>query len=632
MVTADKKYGEGTPPRRGDHAAQRPSLLRLSFFRALMLFVSALEVLLVTLPSVLAQLAPPETPYEPPDPSAGTQPSNGTTPNPQWSVLLGNLLYFYDEQRSGKLPANERVSWRNDSALDDGSDVGLDLSGGYYDAGDYVKYTFPLSFTLMSVCWGALDAGQGYDLANQTAYLDDMLRWGLDWLAHPSPNTLFVQVGDGNLDNAYWGGDKSIPGPRPSYQINDTSPGTDAAAQAAAAFAACSSLYSNRTLISSSTSALANTSYAATLQNHARQLYTFATGASGGMQTYQTAVPQSADAYASSGYSDELSIAALFLALTETDSNATSYYADAVKWYYSGNLGQQLHAGDETVFNWDSKTPGIAVLAAQIVSAYPNVVSGSNATLGVWQSAVEGYFHGIVNGTGRSHLTNGGLLIFPGDSDEASLNPALNVAMLMMRYASANLTTSQDAQNRYIAFAQNQLDYVLGKNPMAVPYVVGQHPNSPANPHSAISTGYAPPNGSLTAPDNLDTDPAKEAYVLYGGVVGGPDEHDRFWDLRSDWVENEVALDYTAPLLTLAAQALVRGAGDPYYTQVKAGAYDDVRPSGFPCDAAIQTGCKRSGLSTGGKIAVGVVVSVVGVIIIALGAYWVWRARRNSRY
>ena len=22
----------------------------------------------------------------------------------------------------------------------------------------------------------------GYDLANQTAYLDDMLRWGLDWL------------------------------------------------------------------------------------------------------------------------------------------------------------------------------------------------------------------------------------------------------------------------------------------------------------------------------------------------------------------------------------------------------------------------------------------------------------------
>ena len=79
-------------------------------------------------------------------------------------------------------------------------------------------------------------------MANQTAYLDDMLRWGLDWLikvccpphrisrstcsihlqAHPNDNTLIVQVADGNLDNAYWGGDLSIPYPRPAYQINAT--------------------------------------------------------------------------------------------------------------------------------------------------------------------------------------------------------------------------------------------------------------------------------------------------------------------------------------------------------------------------------------------------------------------------
>ncbi|KAI0332432.1 Six-hairpin glycosidase [Cubamyces sp. BRFM 1775] len=601
-----------------------------------MLFVSPLVIPLVTLQTVLAQLPLPNPPYTPPDPDQGTQPSNASTPNSQWSTLLGNLLYFYDEQRSGKLPSNERVPWRNDSALDDGSDVGLDLSGGYYDAGDYVKYTFPLSFTLMSICWGALDAGQGYEAANQTAYLDDMLRWGLDWLikAHPSSNTLFVQVGDGNLDNAYWGGDRSIPPPRPSYQINDTSPGTDAAAQASAAFAACSSLYSNRTLSTSSPSlTLANDSYASTLHSHARDLYTFATNATGGMQTYQTAVPQSADAYASSGYSDDLAIAALFLALADSGLNATAYYSDAVSWYFSGSLQQQLVAGDETVFNWDSKTPGVVVLAAQLAATNSDVVSGSNATLKVWQNAAEGYFDAIVNGTGRSHLTQGGLLIFPGDSDEASLNPALNVAMLMTRYASANLTSSQDRHDRYMVFAQRQLDYALGKNPMSVPYVVGTHPNSPHNPHSALATGYAPPgNASLSAPDNLDSDPPQEAYVLYGGVVGGPASDDRFWDLRSDWVQNEVALDYTAPLLTLAAQALARGEGDPYYTQVKAGAYDDVRPSGWPCDAAIQTGCRHTGLSKGGKIAVGVVVSVVGLVIIGLGAYWVWRSRRNSRY
>ena len=130
--------------------------------------------------------------------------------------------------------------------------------------------------------------------------------------------------------------------------------------------------------------------------------------------------------------------------------------------------------------------------------------------------------------------------------------------------------------------------------------------------------------------------PAQEAYVLYGGVVGGPDAHDRFWDLRSDWAQSEVALDYTAPLLTLAAHALASGAGaggDPYYTQVRAGAYDEVRPGGAPCDAAVQAGCGHGGgLSRGGKIAVGVVVGVVGLLIVGLGAFWVWHVRRRRRY
>lgn len=55
---------------------------------------------------------------------------------------------------------------------------------------------------LTSICWGANDWGQGYDNANQTPYLDSILRNGLDWLikAHPEPNALYVQVGDGDLD------------------------------------------------------------------------------------------------------------------------------------------------------------------------------------------------------------------------------------------------------------------------------------------------------------------------------------------------------------------------------------------------------------------------------------------------
>ena len=50
-----------------------------------------------------------------------------------YSESLHLSLLFYEAQRSGRLPANNRIPWRKNSALKDGSDVGLDLTGGYYD-------------------------------------------------------------------------------------------------------------------------------------------------------------------------------------------------------------------------------------------------------------------------------------------------------------------------------------------------------------------------------------------------------------------------------------------------------------------------------------------------------------------
>ena len=50
-------------------------------------------------------------------------------------------LLFYECQRSGPLPKTNRIFWRHDSMVDAGSDVGLDLTGGYYDAGDMLNLT-----------------------------------------------------------------------------------------------------------------------------------------------------------------------------------------------------------------------------------------------------------------------------------------------------------------------------------------------------------------------------------------------------------------------------------------------------------------------------------------------------------
>ena len=57
---------------------------------------------------------------------------------------LSKSILFYDAQRSGVLPADNPISWRSDSAVNDRSDSGMDLSGGWYDGMEtpYLQYMY----------------------------------------------------------------------------------------------------------------------------------------------------------------------------------------------------------------------------------------------------------------------------------------------------------------------------------------------------------------------------------------------------------------------------------------------------------------------------------------------------------
>lgn len=62
-----------------------------------------------------------------------------------YGEVIAKSLLFYEAQRSGKLPPNNRISYRGDSFLNDGQDQGIDLSGGYSDGKiiihSKIKYT-----------------------------------------------------------------------------------------------------------------------------------------------------------------------------------------------------------------------------------------------------------------------------------------------------------------------------------------------------------------------------------------------------------------------------------------------------------------------------------------------------------
>ena len=87
-------------------------------------------------------------------------------------------------------------------------------------------------------------------------------------------------------------------------------------------------------------------------------------------------------------------------------------------------------------------------------------------------------------------------------------------------------------------------------------------------------------------------------------------------------------MDYNAPLLTLAAMHVMNDTADPFYTSLEAGAYASNKPSGHPCDPVYS--CSPS-LSTGAKIAIAVVVTVVGLAIFGGIAYAFFLHRRRGK-
>ncbi|GFQ04201.1 endoglucanase 4 [Phtheirospermum japonicum] len=74
-------------------------------------------------------------------------------------TLLKSILFF-EGQRSGRLPSTQCLTWRKDSALSDGFDKGVDLTGGYYDASVNVKFNFPMAFSTTMLVWGVLEYGK----------------------------------------------------------------------------------------------------------------------------------------------------------------------------------------------------------------------------------------------------------------------------------------------------------------------------------------------------------------------------------------------------------------------------------------------------------------------------------------
>lgn len=483
-------------------------------------------------PRGLAFRETPATPVPSPTAVAAASPSPGApgdTPVPSppmpprslnYAEALQKSLFFYDAQRSGRLPENFRVGWRGDSALEDGRDAGIDLSGGYYDAGDGVKFALPMASAMTLLAWGGVEFRAGFEKAGQLGYLRDAVRWGADWLmkAHPEPEVFYAQVGRGDLDHAVWGPPETMRMERPSFRIDADNPGSDVAGEAAAALAAAAILLREN-----------DPDYAARCLEHARQLFAFADGRRG---VYSDAVPDARAYYNSfSGYQDELAWAAAWLAR----ATGENFYREKAERIYAEFLQRGNWRGTQS---WDDKKYGTAILLAQLTGrrAYAQQVG---RWLDFWTDGDRGQ---------RVTRTPGGLAWL---DQWGSLRYAANTAFLALIYARLP-GVPQAARDR--VFATRQIRYMLGDNPRRSSYVVGFGENPPQRPHHRAASGTADP-----------ADPAPNRHVLYGALVGGPGAPDDFAyvDDRGNYITNEVALDYNAGFTGALAALVEEFGGEP---------------------------------------------------------------------
>ncbi|CAL0304366.1 unnamed protein product [Lupinus luteus] len=160
-----------------------------------------------------------------------------------YEEALTKSIMFFEGQRSGKLPPSQRIRWRKDSGLQDGSDLNIDMVGGYYDAGDNVKFHFPMAFTTTMLAWSVIEFGEKMDSELQNAL--EAVRWGSDYFLKATRNidSIVAQIGESIADHGCWERPEDMDTPRKTYVLSKERPGSDVSGEIAAALAASSIVF-----------------------------------------------------------------------------------------------------------------------------------------------------------------------------------------------------------------------------------------------------------------------------------------------------------------------------------------------------------------------------------------------------
>ncbi|XP_050207216.1 endoglucanase 10 [Mercurialis annua] len=470
----------------------------------------------------------------------------------KYADALKVAMKFFDVQKSGKL-GDDSISWRGDSGLNDGSQAKIDLSKGMYDAGDHMKFGLPMAFTATVLSWAILEYGDQMDAVNQLKPAQDSLKWTTDYLvnAHVSDNVLYVQVGDPKVDHGCWDRPEVMTEKRPLTQVNESAPGSDVAAETAAALASASLVFKKT-----------DPTYSSTLLKHAVQLFSFADKYRG---SYSESIPDVQNYYNSTGYGDELLWAASWLYHATKDKSYIQYVTGSNGKYFA-------NWGSPTWFSWDNKLAGTQVLLSRLM--FFDEKDTSNSDLQMYRQTAEAVMCGLLpkSPTVTTSKNDGGLIWV---SEWNALQHPVASAFLAALYSDYMLTSrtaklSCDGTSFRPAdlrkFAKSQADYVLGNNPMKMSYLVGYGDNYPQFVHHRGAS--IPADATTGCKDGWEWLDSKDPNpnIAYGALVGGPYLNQSYVDSRNNSMQGEPSTYNSAVIVGLLSSLVTTSSAVQSFT------------------------------------------------------------------
>ena len=481
-----------------------------------------------------------------------------------WAKVLQYTLHFYDANMCGTdVTGKSRFSWRGNchvydskvpmhpiddnhtgvnmsesfmekykDILDPDGDGFIDVSGGFHDAGDHVKFGLPEAYAASVVSWGYYEFRQAYEETGQDTHVETICRHFCDYFMRSTFRdekgdviAFCYQGGDGAVDHQYWQSPEIDAMGRPAFFATSSLPTTDDVSESAAALA-INSLNFKET----------DPEYAEKCLDYSKALFDFANknekkvGAGG---------DGPASFYTSSKWEDDFCFAAGWLYLITKDHD----YLEACEKYID------YYAPPGYVLCWNDMWNGVGLVFGRIQDIYPEVCAETRDARGYNQYEVLDFWkmqakalNEVTSGK-KGEISPGGYLYLD-KWGSARYNTAVQfTALVYDKYNKGkDKYNEKNPDYTFTDWAIGQMEYIIGDNPLGRSYIVGYGENSVKYPHHRAASGLT-----------MAEDPAPQKHVLYGALAGGPDAKDEHVDLTKDWIYNEVTIDYNAAVVGAAA-------------------------------------------------------------------------------